>query len=393
MALDLYAEAGIALEQQALHWRDMALPPISKLDDDAFTRVRIVLVAALEHGAVDFAHAAARGASGLREALARVRRVELHQALAVQSLLGVDHSALELGIAHKQCSIEVAAALAQREPDALVGSALRFGLLDDVDHLYRLAALLDRVEGKDANNIVQSYTDIAPGRPTILQHRAAQDDLCLPHDALTAHAGTPMRVWTMLALSRRMGSWFAHSAIGQADPVVRQVHAEIASVDEQHATRYESLLDPREGWLEQWLLYQANEAMIYHACIEHETEPRVKALWERMLDYEIGQFRFVADLLRSQAGEDPQRIVPRNLPAALGFSSQRDYVRKVLADELELSARADAYVPRSQESQATRDYRARVNAEGSPSEAVAAGYTWSPGTELARLHFAAQANP
>ena len=393
MALDLYASSGTPVELQVMHWRDMAQTPISKLDDDAFTRVRIALMAALEHGAVDFAHAAAIGALELREALAWVRRIELHQGLAVQSLLGTDHSGLELAIGHKQCAVEIGAAMAQHEPDACVLGALRFGLIEHLDHLYRLAALLDRVEGKDANNILQSYTDILPGRPTILQHRAPQDDLGLPGDATTSRAATRMHVLTMLALSRRMGSLSAHAALVQADPVVRQLHAEIASVEEQHATHYGSLLDPRESWLERWLLQQANEAVLYHACVEQETEPRIKALWERMLDYEIGQFHFVAGLLRSHSGQDPQRVVPRELPDTLGFASQRDYVRKVLHDELELSACARAYVPRSQESQATRDYRAQVNAEGSPSESVAAGYTWSPGTELARLHAAAATTP
>lgn len=386
MALDLYAGFGTPVELQALHWRDMALTPISKLDDDAFTRVRIGLMSALEMGAFDFAHAAALGSSDLREALARVRRIELHQGLAVQSLLGTDHSPLELAIGHKQCAIEVAAALAQHEPDAVVAAALRFGMVEDLDHLYRLAALLDRVEGKDANNILQSYTDILPGRPTILQHRAPQDDLRAAYDTTTAHASTRIHVLTMLALARRLGTLFAHGAMTQADPVVRQLHAEIASIEEQHATHYESLLDPREGWLEQWLLHQAAEAVAYHACVQRETEPRIKALWERMLDYEIGQFHYVADLLRSHGGQDPQRIVPRELPDTLPFSSQRDYLRKALQEELELSVCAGVYVPRSQESQATRDYRTRVNAEGSPSESAAAGYIWSPGTELARLH-------
>ena len=31
--------------------------------------------------------------------------------------------------------------------------------------MYRYFALLDRLEGKDANDILQSYTDM-PGRPT-----------------------------------------------------------------------------------------------------------------------------------------------------------------------------------------------------------------------------------
>jgi hypothetical protein len=37
-----------------------------------------------------------------------------------------------------------------------------------------------------------------------------------------------------------------------------------------------------------------------------------------------------------------------------------------------------------QESSASLEYRSHVNSEGSPSESVAAGYRWRPGTELSR---------
>ena len=45
---------------------------------------------------------------------------------------------------------------------------------------------MDRLEGKDANNILQSYTDILPGRPTAVEHRAPEDDLRRPYDRATA---------------------------------------------------------------------------------------------------------------------------------------------------------------------------------------------------------------
>jgi hypothetical protein len=36
--------------------------------------------------------------------------------------------------------------------------------------------------GADSNNILQSYSDILPGRATALEHRAPEDDLMLrPH--------------------------------------------------------------------------------------------------------------------------------------------------------------------------------------------------------------------
>ena len=385
MGFDLYSTAGAPVEQQVLHWRDMAQTPISKLDDEACARVRVVLMSALEGLALRFAHAAGLAEPALREPLARLRRVELQQALAVQSMLGADHSALELAVAYKQCGIEVGAALARCEAGSALGTALRFILLDDVDHLYRLAAALDHVEGKDANNILQSHTDIVCARPTILQHRAAQDDL---RDAAAAASLTPRaRVHLMVAMAcaQGAGELLLRDAARQADPVLRQLYAEIASVEEQHLSHLESLLDARSGWLSQWLLLQSAEALCYHACLRHESAPRLKAWWERMLDFEIGQFHEVARLLLGHQGLDARAVLPGELDDCLDFCSQRAFIQQVLAQELDRSCMAGAYVPRSQESQATRDWRAALNAEGSPSESVAAGYSWFPGTELARL--------
>ena len=62
--------------------------PTSKLDDDAFTRVRIILMNGLEANAVRSSHATARMMNGdLRLPLAKVRRVEHHQQTMVNWLL------------------------------------------------------------------------------------------------------------------------------------------------------------------------------------------------------------------------------------------------------------------------------------------------------------------
>ena len=52
--------------------------------------------------------------------------------------------------------------------------------------MHRFSALLDRLEGKDSNNILQSYTDVLPGRPTVVEHRAPENDLRRPFDRKTA---------------------------------------------------------------------------------------------------------------------------------------------------------------------------------------------------------------
>ena len=50
--------------------------------------------------------------------------------------------------------------------------------------------------------------------------------------------------------------------------------------------------------------------------------------------------------------------------------------------ELDLAKRGPDFVALADESRVSLDYRAHLNSQGSPSDTVAAGYHWRPGTEL-----------
>ena len=76
MALDIFSEKGTPPDKQKFTWRDMVGKPISKLDDDAFTRVRVILMNGIEQESQRFQHFAARQARDLRVPLASIRRVE-----------------------------------------------------------------------------------------------------------------------------------------------------------------------------------------------------------------------------------------------------------------------------------------------------------------------------
>ena len=384
MAFSLFDDKGIGLDDQRFTWRDLVQKPISKLDDDAFTRVRIILMNGLEQEALRFGHMAARFNADLRLPLAQVRRTEQHQATMVNWLIGADHSPLETTIAYEQTAIEVTAAIAQHEPDAYLAQVYRFGLLEDFDHLYRYSALLDRLEGKDANNILQSYTDILPGRPTIEHHRAPEDDLRSPYDARKADFLTKLHALTIVAGESQTQNYYLNVGPFFSDPLARQLYAEIASVEEQHVTQYASMLDPGESWLEQWVLHEANECYNYYSCVEQETNHHVKAIWERFLDYELGHFHTACDALKRFAQRDPAEIVTADFAAPLQYRSQREFVRKVLAKEVDLRTSGVNFVPREQEGTLSVQYRDDVNRDGSPSETVASGYVWMPGTELKR---------
>src|SRR3954449_11530182 len=199
MTLDLLKEPGVPLDRQVFTWRELGGPPYSKLNDDAFTRVRVILMNGIESEAVRFGHACARMNGELQLPLARVRGVEQHQQTMVNWLNPADQSPLETTIGFEQVAIEVTAALAQQEPDAYLAQVYRFGLLEDFDHMYRFSALLDRVEGKDANNLLQSYTDVLPGRPTAVEHRDPMDDLRDHYDRTKADPITKLNALTLVA--------------------------------------------------------------------------------------------------------------------------------------------------------------------------------------------------
>ena len=387
MAIDLLKDRGTPIEQQVFSWQDLVQRPYSKLDDDAFTRVRVILMNGLESEALRFGHLLSRMNRELRLESARIRRIEHHQQTLVNWLNPADQSVLETTIGFEQVAIEVTAAIALAEPDPYLAQVYRFGLLEDFDHLYRYSALMDRVEGKDANNILQSYTDILPGRPTALEHRAPEDDLRSPYDKKAAPLISKLHALTLVGGEYQTHDYYMTVGPTYADPVGRQLYAEIASIEEQHVTQYESMVDPTETWLEKWLLHEANEVYNYYSCVEHEGNKRVKAVWERFLDYELGQLQHVARLFENIERRDAQEVLGDGaLPAPIEYASHRDFVREVLRAEVSLTAVGNAFVPFSQEDPEGPSPRQRqqLNSGGVPSELVAAGYVWAPGTELSR---------
>lgn len=389
MSLDILKEKGTPIGRQEFDWRDLVKTPISKLNEDAFTRVRILLMHGMEAGSVRFQHAMARMDRDLREDLARIRRVEHFQQTMVHWLIPPDQSPLETVIAMEQAAVEVTAHAALSEPEPYLAQVYRFGMLEDFDHIYRFSALLDRLEGKDANNILQSYTDIRAGRPAEMEHRAPQDDLREPYLRETAAPLTRLHGLAVLSLEEQARDYYENIGPQFADPAARLLFAEIAAIKEQHVTQYESLQDPSESWLEKWLLHEAAEVYTYYSCLRQEENHRIRAIWERFTNYELGHLHRVMDLYREIEGRDPEELIPGELPDPIRFEDHRRFIREVLEREVDLRADGTRFIPRELEHPASPSalYRARLNSTGSPSQTISAGYRWVPGTELRRETF------
>lgn len=384
MTFNPLEEKGIPLDDQTRNWRELNVEPYRKDQVHPYSRTRGILMNGIEVEAVLFSHQMHRNTldSDVRKQLAQMRRIEQEQQKVINWLIPGEESTIEVTLGYEQLATDLTAWLARHEPDPYLKQVYDFALLEDFDHLYRYSALMDRIEGRDANNIVQSYTDVIPGRPTSLEHRHPLDDLRAHYDKDCAAFITKLHALTITAAEFQTHDYYMNIGPTFADPIARQLYAEIASIEEQHVTQYESLADPNETPLEKWLLHEANEVYNYWSCVESEQNPEIKAIWERFLDYELGQLQHVAELFARYERRDPAEVIPVRLPTPVRYVSHRDFVKRVLRNEQELSARGPLFVPREQEFARTRIYREQLNSEGSPSDAIAADYRWQPGTEL-----------
>jgi len=207
----------------------------------------------------------------------------------------------------------------------------------------------------------------------------------MPYYRQTADPLSKLHALTIMAGEQQTHDYYMNIGPLFADPLARQLYAEIASIEEQHVTQYESIIDPTESWLEKWVLHEANEVYNYYGMVQQESNARLKALWERFLDYELGHLHHAVDLFERHEQRDAAEILPATLPEPIPFASQRDFVRDTLAAEVDLRANGTRFVGLEDESDETLEYRAKLNAEGSPSQTVAAGYRYAPGTELGPL--------
>jgi hypothetical protein len=89
---------------------------------------------------------------------------------------------------------------------------------------------------------------------------------------------------------------------------------------------------------------------------------------------------------------DPAEVLPATLPKPISFESHRTFVRSVLEKEVGLTAVGTQYVPAEKVPAGSPSvaYRDQLNSAGSPSQTVAAGYRFTPGTELSAPEAAEQ---
>jgi hypothetical protein len=156
------------------------------------------------------------------------------------------------------------------------------------------------------------------------------------------------------------------------DPLARALYLEIAQIEEQHVSHYESCLDPNMSWLTNWVLHESHECWLYWSFLQTEVDPRIKQIWELHLGMEIEHLRIAARALEEIEGKDAAELIGAGYEAPMTFEENKAYLRDVVARQVELTAWDSEFVPVSELPQGHRyfEYQAQVNAGGTPSEQV-----------------------
>jgi hypothetical protein len=368
-------QKGIAVEDQFRSWSELNVVPYDKLDVHPYTRTRVILMNGIEVESIMFSHQFARHTDNLeiKRALALSRRADAQQQKVVNGLNPGDQTPLETTIGYEQVAVDLTSWLARHEPDPMLKQALDFALLEDFDHLYRYANLYELLNGKNATELTDHLTEITPGRPTIVEHRHPHDDVRGHYDTHTVDPLSRMHVMTIVAAEQQTMNFYMNHGTDWIEPIARGLYAEIALIEEQHVTHYESLLDPLDSWLKQLVFHEYNETYLYWSMLQNEEDRRIKSIWELHLDMEIGQLHAACELLRRYEGIEPEEILPEALPdTPVTFEPNKDYVRDILATQIDLAADGLDYVPASDlpGEHRSRRYREIVNAGGVPSEMV-----------------------
>ncbi|MFT3952435.1 MAG: hypothetical protein QM689_10920 [Oscillospiraceae bacterium] len=343
-----FEQKPITLKDTIMDWAMMYPKPYNKQTVDPYTKIRIILMNGIEVEAVMFKHQFHRNCQNndLRRELALTRRVEQQQQKHINWLKPIDETALETTIGYEHVAVDLTAWLAQNEPNQYVKQALDFALLEDFDHLYRYANLLDLDAGIPAENLVKRYVDITPGRPTIAEHRFPFDAVKNPVDFKTADIRTKLNTLIITAGEQQTMNFYMNLGNTYTNDLGRQLYMEIAMIEEQHVSHYGSLLDPTATWLENLLLHEYMECYLYYSFYQDELDPNVKAVWELHLQQEIAHLHNAVSLLQRYESKDWQQVIPDgNFPKLLQFHDTRDYVRGILAQQILLTADKEFYKP------------------------------------------------
>lgn len=334
------------LDDLIMSWDEIFVKPYNKNEVSPYTKVRCILMNGTEYEAVWCKHHFNRHYpdNDARREVARLRRGEQQQQKLISLLKPTDETLLETTIAYEQLAVDLTAFMAQRATDKNVKNALDFALLEDFDHLYRYANLLDMDYGEHAERLVGKYTEIMPGRPTIAHHRHPIDNPKNHIVNTSADIITKLDTGIITAAEQQTMNYYMNIAQFYPEQRGRELYAEIAMVEEDHVGHYGSLIDPNATLFESLLMHEYTECYLYFSMYNDESDQQIKKIWEMFYEQEIAHLHKAVCLLNKYENKDWQQVIPDGtFPELISLHENKEYIRSILADTVNNTADLEGY--------------------------------------------------
>lgn len=333
------------IDDSIMNWKEMYPCSYNKCDVNPYTKTRIILMNGTEFEANLFSHQFSRHCNDndLRREIALTRRIEQQQQKKIQDLKPINENILETTISYEQLAVDLTARLAQNEPDEYVKKALDFALLEDFDHLYRYSDLLEMEYKILPEKLVGRYTEIMPGRPTISHHRHPFDSIRW-HINKDASLITKLNINIITAAEQQTMNYYMNIGGFYTSDLGRRLYQEIGMVEEEHVSQYESLKNTNETWLERLLMHEYTECYLYYSCLNDETDPYIKKIWEMFFEFEVAHLHKACELLNKYENKEWQEVIPNGeFPKLLLLGPNIEYVRNILKNTVNCTAVREEY--------------------------------------------------
>ena len=336
-----------SIDENFMNWDKMYPKSYDKFKVSPWTKVRVILMNGTEFESNWFLHQFARHTDDieLKRDLALVRRQEQQQQKRISMLKPIDESLLEETIGYEQLAIELTAILAQNEDNIENKKALDFALLEDFDHLYRFSNLLKMDYGIDASEMVNRYTEIMPGRPTISEHRHPYDSIRKPMNNNKSSDYSKLVANIITAAEQQTMNFYMNMAQMYKNDLGRRLFSEIGMIEEQHVSQYESLKDPTASWYECWVMHEYTECYLYYSMFIQETDESIKKIWEEHFKMEVAHLKLANSYLEKYTDKKANDLLnDLSFPQLLIFGENKEYIRNVIEHTVYNTAYLDEYI-------------------------------------------------
>lgn len=336
------------IDKNFISLEEMYPKAYDKKKTSPYTKTRVILMNGTEYESVWFLHQYARHCDNdeIKGYLSLVRTQEQQQQKQLACLKPLNESILETTIAYEQLAIDLTATLAQNDNDKSNKKALNFALLEDFDHLYRFSnlMLLDEQKG-DPEDLVGRYTEIMPGRPTLAHYRYPLDNVKTAMNANKSDLYSKLVANIITGAEQQTMNYYMNISQWYKNDLGRKLYSEIAMVEEEHVTQYESLKDPTCSWLEMWVLHEYTEAYLYYSAYDEEEDENIKKIWHNNFKMECTHLKIACMLLEKYDKKRVKDVIgDGEFPKLLKLGTNKAYIRDVLERTILLTGDRKDYI-------------------------------------------------